>query len=302
MSERADPVDQFEAERPRLIALAYRMLGERSEAEDVAQEAWLRWSRATVAGASRIETPAAWLRQVTVRLAIDALRRARRRRETYVGPWLPEPLIDETNDGETRLALAQECDLALMWAMERLTPQERAAFLLRRVFDAEYGDIARTLGKSEASCRQMVSRAAHRVQQERPRFAPDPDAARAALLQFARAAVAQDHAAVLNLLAPEVTAISDGGGKARAALRPLHGAQEVAQVILAVVAKRGLDGPVPGLISVNGAPALAILEGGADDVIYSLTLDSSGRIDWIYIMRNPDKMPGAGCRLIWRQP
>ena len=167
------------------------------------------------------------------------------------------------------------------------------------MFDAEYGDIARTLGKFEASCRQMVSRAAHRVQQERPRFAPDPDAA---LLQFALAAVAQDHAAVLNLLAPEVTAISDGGGNPRAALRPLNGAQEVAQVILAVVAERGLDGPMPGLISVNGSPALAILEGGADDVIYSLTLDSSGRIDWIYIMRNPDKMPGAGCRLIWRQP
>ncbi|MDA3859338.1 MAG: sigma factor [Roseovarius sp.] len=127
MSVGADSLHAFEAERARLTALAYRMLGEWGEAEDVVQEAWLRWSRATGGDGPKIETPAAWLRQVTVRLAIDALRRARQRRETYVGPWLPEPLLDETNDGEAQLALAQECDLALMWAMERLTSQERAA-------------------------------------------------------------------------------------------------------------------------------------------------------------------------------
>lgn len=140
------------------------------------------------------------------------------------------------------------------------------------------------------------------MQQERPRFTPDLEAVRAALLQFARAAVAQDHAAVLDLLAPDVTAISDGGGKARAALRPLHGAQEVAQVVLAVAAKRRPRGPLPRLIWANGAPGLAILEGGPDDVIYSLTLDSSGRIDWIYVMRNPDKIPGAQSWPIRRRP
>jgi len=196
--------------------------------------------------------------------------------------------IDEA-DGAARLELAQECHLALLWAMERLGPEERAAFLLRRVFDADYAEIAATLGRSEAACRQMVSRAGARLRAARPRFAPDADAVRAALDRFARAAMAQDHAAVLAMLAPDVTAISDGGGKARAALRPLEGAAEVAQVILAVAAKRGPV--VPRLVRANGAPALAVLEGGAQDVLYTLTLDVQGRIDWIYVMRNPDKLP-----------
>jgi len=282
-----DALHLFEAERPRLMALAYRMLGERAAAEDVVQEAWLRWER----HAGGVAAPQAWLRQVTTRLAVDALRRARVLRESYVGPWLPEPVIGEIDeaDGAARLELAQECHLALLWAMERLGPEERAAFLLRRVFDADYAEIAATLGRSEAACRQMVSRAGARLRAARPRFAPDADAVRAALDRFARAAMAQDHAAVLAMLAPDVTAISDGGGKARAALRPLEGAAEVAQVILAVAAKRGPV--VPRLVRANGAPALAVLEGGAQDVLYTLTLDVQGRIDWIYVMRNPDKLP-----------
>ena len=151
------------------------------------------------------------------------------------------------------------------------------------------GERAATLGKSAPACRQLVSRAARRVQEARPRFAPDPEATRTLLLRFAQAAMAQDHAAVLALLAPEVTAISDGVGKARAALRPLQGAQEVAQVILAVAARSGQV--VPRLVHANGTPALAVLEGGAEDVLYTLTLDAQGRIDWIYVMRNPDKLP-----------
>ncbi len=282
-----DPLHLFEAERPRLIGLAYRMLGERAGAEDVVQEVWLRWSRA----AQKVGNPAGWLRQVTVRLAVDALRSARHRRETYVGPWLPEPLVSEMDerDGAENLALAQDCHLALMWAMERLTPEERAAFLMRRVFDAEYAEIAAVLGKNEPACRQLVSRAASRLREVRPRFTPDPEATRDMLLRFAQAAMAQDHAAVLAMLAPDVVAISDGGGKARAALRPLHGAEEVAQVILAVAAKRGDSSP--RMVLANGAPALAILEGREEDVVYSLTTDERGRIDWIYIMRNPEKLP-----------
>jgi len=284
-------LNPFEAARPHLINLAYRMLGERAAAEDVVQEVWLRWSRA----GQDVAHPGAWLRQVTARLSVDALRSARHRRETYVGPWLPEPLIREHDhaDGEAHLSLAQDCQLALLWAMERLSPEERAAFLLRRVFDADYAEIADTLAKSEAACRQMVSRAAQRLREARPRFAPDPEGARDLLTRFAQAAMAQDHAAVLALLAPDVTAISDGGGKARAALRPLHGADEVAQVILAVASRRGSFSP--RIVLANGAPALAILEGGEDDVLYSLAIDEKGRINWIYVMRNPDKLPqGAG--------
>jgi RNA polymerase sigma-70 factor (ECF subfamily) len=284
-----DPLHIFEAERPILTALAYRMLGERAAAEDVVQEAWLRWQR----HAGAVGAPRAWLRQVTTRLAVDALRAARARRECYVGPWLPEPLVDGVDeaDGAARLELAEACHLALLWAMERLAPEERAAFVLRRVFDADYAEIAATLGRSEAACRQMVSRAATRLREGRPRFAPDDAAVRAALERFASAAMAQDHAAVLAMLAPDVTAISDGGGKARAALRPLSGAAEVAQVILAVAARAGPVVPRP--VRANGAPALAVLEGGAEDALYTVTLDAQGRIDWIYIMRNPDKLPRA---------
>ncbi len=281
-----DALHLFEAERPHLTALAYRMLGERAAAEDVVQDAWLRWS----AHAATVEAPRAWLRQVTTRLAVDALRRARARREHYVGPWLPEPIIAEMDeaDGAARVALAEECHLALLWAMERLGPEDRAAFLLRRVFDADYAEIAAALGRSETACRQMVSRAAARLREVRPRFAPDQSAVRVALDRFAQAAMAQDHATVLAMLSPDVTAISDGGGKARAALRSLMGASEVAQVILAVAAKAGPA--VPRWVQANGAPALAILDGGAEDVLYTLTLDPSGKIDWIYIMRNPDKL------------
>ena len=284
-----DALHIFETERPHLTALAYRMLGERAAAEDVVQDAWLRWS----AHAATVEAPRAWLRQVTTRLAVDALRSARARREHYVGPWLPEPIIAEVDeaDGATHMALAEECHLALLWAMERLGPEDRAAFLLRRVFDADYAEIATTLGRSETACRQMVSRAAARLRTARPRFAPDEGAVRVALERFAQAAMAQDHATVLAMLAPDVTAISDGGGKARAALRSLMGASEVAQVILAVAAKAGPA--VPRWVQANGAPALAILEGGAEDVLYTLTLDRSGKIDWIYIMRNPDKLLNA---------
>ncbi len=283
-----DAQDPFQQERQRLIALAYRMLGERAAAEDVVQDVWLRWSGAAH---QDIENPAAWLHRVTTRAAIDALRSARNRRETYIGPWLPEPLVAETDQsGEDRFAMAQECHLALLWAMERLTPEERAAFILRQVFDTEYSELADILNKSEAACRQLVSRAARQVKSQKPRFVPDPAETAALLGKFAQATLAQDHATVLSLLAPDVVAISDGGGKVSSAFRPLVGPQEVAQVILSIVSKKaGIKGLK--LIRANHAPALAILEGGPDDMIYTITSNEDGLINWIYSMRNPDKLP-----------
>lgn len=280
-------LDLFEAERQRLTALAYRMLGEVAAAEDLVQEVWIRWSKAAGQG---IDNPAAWLHRVTARLAIDALRSARKRREIYVGPWLPEPLIDGVaTGGEDRFALAQECELALLWAMERLTPEERAAFVLRQVFDADYAELARVLNRSEAACRQLVSRARKQVRSARPRFRPDPEETATVLARFSQATMTQDHATVLSLLAPDVTAISDGGGKVRAAFRPLEGAEEVAQVILSVAAKQP-DNSGLRAVRVNGAPALAILERGDRDMIFTLTTNAEGLVDWIYILRNPDKL------------
>ena len=159
----------FEAERPRLIALCYRMLGERAAAEDAVQDTWLRWAEAAP---DDIAAPAAWLTRVATRISMDALRSARARRERYVGPWLPEPLVTTTEQPvEDQFVQAQECGLAMLWAMERLDPVERVALILREAFDADYAEVAEVLGKSEAACRQLVSRARKRVAGV-ARFAP----------------------------------------------------------------------------------------------------------------------------------
>lgn len=281
-------LDQFETERPKLISLAYRMLGELSAAEDIVQEAWLRWSKAD---GREIRNPSAWLCRVTARIAIDELRSARSRRETYVGPWLPEPLIkDSAGSTEDSYVLAEECHLALLWAMERLTPEERAAFILRSVFDADYADLAGTLKRSEAACRQLVSRARKKVRAGRPQFVPTSGETIEMLAKFASATMAQDHETVLSLLAPDVTALTDGGGKVRAAFRPLRGAAEVSSVLLSIAAKNA-SAIMPKLVQANGTPALAILEGTDSDLVLTLAVSADGLIDWIYIMRNPEKLP-----------
>ena len=281
----------FEAERPSLTALCYRMLGERAGAEDAVQDTWLRWQRTD---RTRIENPRAWLRRTAARIAIDALRSARARRETYPGPWLPEPIVESPSlTVEDRFALAQECELALLWAMERLSETERAAFILREAFDAGYDEIAAVTGKSEAACRQLVSRAHKRLQETGPRFDAAPSEVADLLQRFMAAAAAQDHAAVLDLLSPDATAYTDGGRKARAALRPLHGPADIVQVLMGVMMKSMRDGEdwtmEPALA--NGAPALIRRLKGKVDLVLTLAPDSSGRIAWLYAMRNPDKLP-----------
>lgn len=281
----------FEAERRALTALAYRMLGERAEAEDVVQETWLRWARTDQMA---VRDAPAWLRRTAARIAIDVLRSARKRREVYVGPWLPEPLIETDNQApESAFELAQECELALLWAMERLTETERAAFILREVFDADYASIAETLGKSEAACRKLVSRAGRRVRENAPRFKAPADETASLLSRFLQAASAGDRETVMSLLSPDVIAISDGGGKATAALRPLHGPAEVTQVLMRVTERRGdLVTLRPG--RANGTPAAMILDGGADDMLTVIAPDEQGLIAWIYVMRNPEKLHVAG--------
>jgi RNA polymerase sigma-70 factor (ECF subfamily) len=283
----ATATDIFEQQRPRLLSLAYRMLGEIQTAEDIVQEGWLRWSAATVAD---IAAPSAWLTQVVTRLAIDQLRSARRRREVYAGPWLPEPIIDSEEHGPgSVMELAQECELALLWSLERLAEEERAAFLLSQVFETSYADIARTLDKSEQACRQLVSRARQRVQESSPRFDTTTEQLEKVLLAFTAAAASGDKEEVMRLLAPDVLALTDGGGLVTAARIPLEGAARVAQVFTHIARRTaGLNGLE--LLSVNSQPALVRLTGDDDDMIFTLRLNRRGQICWLYTLRNPHKL------------
>ncbi|WP_299042754.1 RNA polymerase sigma factor SigJ [uncultured Tateyamaria sp.] len=279
-------VDQFEAQRPMLMALCYRMLGERAAAEDAVQDTWLKWSTADHA---RIQTPAAWLRTAATRVAIDSLRRAKTRRETYVGPWLPEPLIVDDTTAEDDFAHAQDCELALLWIMDTLPTSERAAFVLREAFDASYDEIAQTLGKSEAACRQLVSRAHRRVAQATPDLS-QPAGKRAAQISGFLAAIANnDLDAAKTYLAPDAVSISDGGAKARAARRPLVGPDDIIAVSHAVTQKLGTT-LTPTPVTANGHPALMLMEGTRVHALVSAALNAAGQICWMYTMRNPDKL------------
>jgi len=284
-----DAVSTFEAERQQLTSLCYRMLGDRADAEDAVQDTWLRWMGVDHA---TISSPASWLRRAATNIAIDALRSARKRRETYVGPWLPEPLLPAQDGVEDNFALAQECELALLWAMERLGEEERAAFILREAFDAGYDEISQSLAKSQAACRQMVSRAHKRLQESGPRFDVAPDEVRNLIGRFFAAAMAEDFETALSLFADNAVAISDGGRKARAARRVLVGPEDIVQVLMAVW-RRSADDQNWSLdpCTANGGPAIIRRVEGQTDFILTLAPNNQGDIAWLYVMRNPDKLP-----------
>lgn len=269
------------------MAIAYQMLGERAAAQDLVQDTWELWNRADK---TVIESPPAWLRTVTSRLAIDALRSARKKREVYVGPWLPEPLIDDVQTGpDAAFALAKDCELALMWAMERLTAEERSAFILRKAFDSDYAELSELLGKTEANCRKIVSRATQRVAETKLKFNITQDETRALLSKFTQACASMDYAEVLSLLAPDVVSVSDGGGYVRAALRPLSGAPEVAGVLLSILRKYSSNSTIE-LANVNGQPALLVSGDNRRNTVLSIGINEVGLIAWVYMMRNPYKL------------
>jgi RNA polymerase sigma-70 factor (ECF subfamily) len=279
----------FEAERPILISLCYRMLGERSGAEDAVQEVWLKWAAADQA---QIKSPAAWLRRVATNTAIDTLRAAQRRREIYVGPWLPEPVL-QLEDQEIRphFELVQECELALLWAMERLNEKERAAFILREAFDASYSEIAQTLGTSQAACRQLVSRSQKKLQDTEPTFKTQPEEVAEVTQRFMMAVMAEDFDAALDLLTPETIAISDGGAERRAARRPLVGGIEIMQLIKSLHDKaKSEKGWSSRIALVNGKPAVLRFRFGVLDSVTALAPDRNGKISWIYMLTNPSKL------------
>jgi RNA polymerase sigma-70 factor (ECF subfamily) len=276
----------FQEQRPRLERLAYRMLGSLADADDVLQEAYLRWARE---GREGVESPRAYLSTVVTRLCIDRRQAIEARKETYIGPWLPEPIVepDEADPGG-RMEAAEAVSLAFLVVLETLSPPERAAYLLRRAFDYGYDEIARTLGRSEPACRQLVSRAEARVLERRPRFEAPPGEAERLTGAFLQACSSGDLDGLVHLLAADAVVVSDGGGKAKAALAPIRGAAHVARFFLGLMRKApaGLE---LRRVRVNGQPGLmAVLEGRA---VHVLTLDvADGRIAACYIIRNPDKL------------
>lgn len=281
-----DRSDEFERHRPRLFGIAYRMLGSRTDAEDVLQDAYLRWHR----GASEeLRSPEAWLVTAVTRLCIDRLRAARTERERYVGPWLPEPLIgDSAPAADAGAELASSLSIAFLVVLEQLEPDERAAFLLREVFDTDYGEIAEILGKSEAACRQIVSRARKRVRGQRPRAQVSDEARRSVLQRFANAIQTQDKAALLELVAEKASWVSDGGGRAPAARKVIRGRERVVRFVLGVLG-RHTDQFAFEMTAVNGEPALAIRAAGRLFSVISVRTDGMRILD-VYTVLNPTKL------------
>ncbi|MES2150542.1 MAG: RNA polymerase sigma-70 factor [Pseudomonadota bacterium] len=276
----------FTALRPRLFSIAYRMLGIRADAEDVVQDAWLRWHGSEQAALHSAE---AFLVTVTTRLAIDRLRTRQVEREAYIGWWLPEPLVElDERTPETAAELASDVSVALLWVLERLSAEERAAFLMRQVFDRDYDEIAAMLGKSEASCRQMVHRAQERVQQERPRFEVARESHRALLAKFMQAATSGDRAAMKAMMSDEVQLVADGGGKVNSFQKIQRGAGRVAGIFWSLEHAFPLQVAYRHAL-INGAPGLLRYVEGKLESAQSFIIDDD-RIVAVFVMRNPDKL------------
>jgi RNA polymerase sigma-70 factor (ECF subfamily) len=283
---RTNPEAIFDALRPRLLSIAYRMLGIRADAEDVVQDAWLRWHGTPK---DQILSQEAWLVTVTTRLAIDRLRAAKLDREAYIGWWLPEPLVElDERTPERALEQANDVSVALMWILERLSAEERAAFLMRQVFDADYAEIADVVNKSEPACRQLVHRATVRVQQERPRFDVPKDQHRELLDRFIQAARQGSRADMRALMSDDVQLVADGGGKVKSFMHILKGAGRVAGVFWT------LEHKYPAQVSyrtalVNGEPGVLRYVQGKLESVQSFIVDQE-RIVAVFIMRNPEKL------------
>jgi RNA polymerase sigma-70 factor (ECF subfamily) len=277
-------VATFEGERDRLVGLAYRITGSRADADDVVQEAWLRWDRSDQ---ETVERPGAWLTTVTSRIALDRLRAAQRAREAYVGPWLPEVAVTEEGPAE-RAELAESLTVGFLAVLERLGPVERVVFLLADVFAVPFDEIATVVDKSPEACRQVASRARRRVREERPRFrATDEEAWRVAAA-FLEAVQAGNIDGVLGLLAPDAVAISDGGRDHHAARRPVRGADRVARLFLNLSARVTADVEVD-VRTINGQPGIVFRLG--DHVLLANTVEVvDGQVAAVYSIVNPDKL------------
>ena len=280
-----DAASSFDPLRPKLIRIAYRMLGSVADAEDVVQEAFLRWIDAD---RQAVREPEAFLRRVVTRLCLDQLKSARHRRETYIGPWLPEPVV-ETAEEEI-----DDVTLPLMLALERLSPLERAAFLLHDVFGVRFDEIAETIGREPATCRQLASRARTHVRAARPRFHMPKERGLEIAAAFFAASRGGDMQQLRSLLAADVTAYADGGGKTPAAMQPIVGLEAVMQVHASLV--RIFAEKMSLIVRygfINGLPGFVTIEQG--DILQTTALEiEDGKIVGIYVMRNPDKLRHLG--------
>ena len=271
-----------------MFSIAYRMLGSATEAEDIVQEAYLRYQGTT----EPIDTPKAYLSTVVTRLCINHLQSAQTQRNLYVGPWLPEPILTDTDEQSVpvhQAELHESLSLAFLTLLEQLTPLERAVFLLREVFDYEYADIAGIIGKEEAACRQMFSRAKKHITEQRPRFKPTPEAHRHLLDTFIQATSTGDLETLMTVLSDDVTLWADGGGKARgAALYPLHGRERVGHFVLATN-RLTADGYHIEFDELNGETMLILKDGQQVLVVLSIN-GENGLVTEIRAIGNPDKL------------
>ena len=276
----------FEQLRRRLFSVAYRMTGTRADAEDIVQEAYLRWHRTD---ASEVRSPEAWLVSVVTRLAIDRLRKASVEREAYTGQWLPEPLFGLPSP-EEQLELASDLSMAFMVLLERLAPSERAAFLLHDIFDCDYPDIARILRKSEAACRQVVHRARERVRRDQRRFSAGEEDRRRLIEKFMAASNACDEASLLSLFAEDATLTSDGGGVVPAARKVVTGRRRIARLFVVVARKLG-GRLTQAILPINGEPGLVTYIDGAPFSATSFETDGNSILA-LYNVLNPEKLQG----------
>ena len=287
-----DCLAQFEQARPGLLGLAYRILGSRADAEDAVQDTFLKWQANDRTG---IDNPGAWLTTVCTRHCLDILRSADRARVEYVGPWLPEPVRTANDDAiepaspEHAAALASSLTTAFLLALQRLTPKERAAYLLHEIFDMPYPEVARTLDLQEPACRQLVARARAHIEQAKVRHVTPPERQRRLLAAFGTAIATGSVDALAGLLSADVRLSADGGGKVSAARRVMHGPEEVLRFVQAGLHAWWASGQLEEA-TINGNRGFLFRDGGDIDATVSFAYDEAGLLTDVFIMRNPDKL------------
>lgn len=282
-----DRTAQFEEVRKNLFLLAYRMLGMRADAEDVVQDAYLRWLNASD---EEIRMPKPYLTTVVSRLSLDMLKSAQRKREIYTGQWLPEPLVEPF--GSERLELAESLSMAFLHVLELLSPTERVAFLLREAFEASYAELAAILETTEENCRQIVARARKHIRTNRPRYVADPAKHMQVLREFVTACASGDPARLAGLLREDAVMYSDGGGKVLAAPNPILGGDRIARFFAGVMKKAQFDALRAEILMVNGQPGVLVFAGNDVQSVMSLALDENNKVARIFLVVNPEKLPG----------
>ncbi|BBZ58801.1 RNA polymerase sigma-70 factor [Mycolicibacterium monacense] len=289
MSTTTEHAERFTMLRPLLFTIAYEILGSATESDDVLQESYLRWAEVDL---DTVHDTKAYLAQLVTRQALNALRAQSRRREDYIGPWLPEPLLVQSKDAEADVVLAESVSMAMLVVLETLTPDERAVFVLREVFGFSHDEIAAAVGKSTTAVRQMAHRAREHVQSRRKRFEPvDPKTSTEITMRFFAAASTGDLDGLMELLAPDVVWTADSAGKRSAARRPVTGAERVGRLVLGLLRAAGEAGRIEPAVY-NNAPALKLFLGDSFEGIVTVEI-VDGRISHFYAMRNPDKLVGV---------